>query len=415
MPVFEAIKLALQTLRTQKLKSAFTLLGVCIGVMFLITVVSIVEGMGRYMKDDLVGKLIPLNSFELRSRPNINIGEVDRSVWEEYRKRPRLEIGDIEPVREALPSGTKTYIYSNDQVDVSSSEGGRPRRMRVDAVDGDYFEIKKLAMKSGRPLSPQEMASGEKKVVIGMDAADRLFPSLNAIGREVKLGGIPYEVVGVAEPQGKVLGMSFDNFIVAPWHSQARRLLNSRPNIVDGMTVQSPNEAGMPEAMESARAVMRARRHLRPAQKDNFALETSESALAFWNKIQAYLVMAGIALPTIGLVVGAIVIMNIMLVAVSQRTSEIGVRKALGAKRRDILMQFLVESSVLGMLGSAIGVALGIGLAQIIALTTPLPAAVAPWSIFLGIAIGAGVGIISGVYPASRASLLDPIAALRQE
>ena len=229
------------------------------------------------------------------------------------------------------------------------------------------------------------------------------------------MGGIPYQVVGVAEPQGSVLGMSFDNFIVAPWRSQARRLLSSRPNIVDGLIIQSQNEAGIPDAMESARAVMRVRRHLRPAQKDNFALESSESALAFWNKIQGYLVLAGIALPAIGLVVGAIVIMNIMLVAVSQRTSEIGVRKALGAKRRDILTQFLVESSVLGILGSAIGVALGIGLAQVIALTTPLPAAVAPWSIFLGIAIGAGVGIISGVYPASRASLLDPIAALRQE
>ncbi len=415
MPVFEAIKLALQTLRTQKLKSAFTLLGVCIGVMFLITVVSIVEGMGRYMKDDLVGKLIPLNSFELRSRPNINIGEVDRSVWAEYRKRPPLEIGDIEPVRAALPEGVKTALYSNGQVDVSSAESGKPRRMQVNAVDGDYFDIKKLAMKEGRPLSPQEMLRGEKVVVIGIDAADRLFPSLNAIGREVKMGGIPYQVVGVAEPQGSVLGMSFDNFIVAPWRSQARRLLSSRPNIVDGLIIQSQNEAGIPDAMESARAVMRVRRHLRPAQKDNFALQSSESALAFWNKIQGYLVLAGIALPAIGLVVGAIVIMNIMLVAVSQRTSEIGVRKALGAKRRDILTQFLVESSVLGILGSAIGVALGIGLAQVIALTTPLPAAVAPWSIFLGIAIGAGVGIISGVYPASRASLLDPIAALRQE
>jgi putative ABC transport system permease protein len=415
VPVFEAIRLALDTLRTQKLKSAFTLLGVCIGVMFLITVVSIVEGMGRYMKDDLVGKLIPLNSFELRARPNINIGDVDESVWQEYRRRPRLEIDDIEPVREALPSGVRTAIYSDGSVDVSSVESGRPRRMNVNAVDGSYFEIKSLGMKEGRPLSQQEMARGEKVVVIGVEAAERLFPSLNAIGREVKLGGIPYQVVGVAEPQGSVLGMSFDNFIVAPWHSQARRLLNSRPNIVDGMFIQSPDEKGIPEAQESARATMRARRHLRPAQKDNFTLESSESALAFWNKIQGYLVLAGIALPAIGLVVGAIVIMNIMLVAVSQRTSEIGVRKALGAKRRDILMQFLIESSVLGMMGSAIGVALGIGLAQIIAATTPLPASVAPWSIFLGIAIGAGVGVISGVYPASRASLLDPIAALRQE
>lgn len=415
MPVFEAIRLALQTLRTQKLKSAFTLLGVCIGVMFLITVVSIVEGMGRYMKEDLVGKLIPLNTFELRSRPNINIGDVDRSVWEEYRRRPRLEIADIGPVRDMLPSGTKSAIISSDNISVSSRESGRPRNMQVQAVDADYFEIKSLAMKDGRPLSPQEMQRGEKVVVIGVDAAERLFPSLNAIGREVKIGGIPYQVVGVAEPQGSVLGISFDNFIVAPWFSQARRLLNSKPNIVDALMIQSPNEAGIPEAQERTRTVMRARRHLRPAQQDNFAMQTSESALAFWNKIQGYLVLAGIALPAIGLVVGAIVIMNIMLVAVSQRTSEIGVRKALGAKRRDILTQFLVESSVLGMMGSAIGVGLGIGLAQLIAATTPLPASVAPWSIFLGIAIGAGVGIVSGVYPASRASRLDPIAALRQE
>ena len=415
MPVFEAIRLALETLRTQKLKSAFTLLGVCIGVMFLITVVSIVEGMGRYMKDDLVGKLIPLNSFELRSRPNIPSGDVDRSVWEEYRKRPKLVINDIAPVREALPTGTKTAVVSNGSVDVSSAEGGKPRRMQVQAIDGDYFEIKNLGLKEGRAPSQQEIERGEKVVVIGVDAADRLFPSLNAIGREVKLGGIPYQVIGIAEPQGKVLGMSFDNFIVAPWYSQARRLLNSKPNEVDGLLIQSANEEGIPDAQEATRAVMRSRRHLRPAQKDNFAMESSESALAFWNKIQGYLVMAGIALPAIGLVVGAIVIMNIMLVAVSQRTSEIGVRKALGAKRRDILSQFLIESAVLGTLGSAIGVALGIGLAQVIALTTPLPASVAPWSIFLGIAIGAGVGIISGVYPASRASLLDPIAALRQE
>lgn len=415
MPVFEAIRLALQTLRTQKLKSAFTLLGVCIGVMFLISVVSIVEGMGRYMKDDLVGKLIPVNSFELRSRPNINLGDVDQSVWEEYRRRPRIDITDVQPVLDVLPTGTRASINSQDNVTVSSREGGKPRTMQVYAVDGDYFEIKSLGMKSGRPLSTQEMARGEKVVVIGVDAADRLFPNLNPIGREVKLGGIPYEVVGVAEPQGSALGISFDNFIIAPWHSQARRLLNSRPNIVDGVMIQSPNAEGIPEVQERVRAVMRARHKLRPSQKDDFALESSDSALAFWAKIQGYLVLAGIALPAIGLVVGAIVIMNIMLVAVSERTREIGVRKALGAKRRDILSQFLIEASVLGTMGSAIGVGLGIGLAQLIAALTPLPASIAPWSIVVGIALGAGVGIISGVYPASRASRLDPIAALRQE
>ena len=160
---------------------------------------------------------------------------------------------------------------------------------------------------------------------------------------------------------------------------------------------------------------MRAQRKLRPAQKDNFSLQTADSALEFWNKIKGYLVLAGVALPAIGLVVGAIVIMNIMLVAVAERTREIGIRKALGAKRRDILLQFLIEASTLGTLGSAIGVALGIGLAQLIAAVSALPASVAPWSIVVGVALGAGVGIISGVYPASRASRLDPILALRQE
>ena len=156
-------------------------------------------------------------------------------------------------------------------------------------------------------------------------------------------------------------------------------------------------------------------RHLRPAQRDNFELQTADSALEFWNKIKGYLVLAGIALPAIGLVVGAIVIMNIMLVAVSERTREIGVRKALGAKRQDILLQFLIEAATLGIVGSAIGVALGIGLAEGISAFSPLPASVAPWSIVVGIALGAGVGVVSGVYPASRASRLDPITALRQE
>lgn len=415
MPFFEAIRLALNTIRVQKLKSAFTLLGVCIGVMFLISVVSIVEGMGRYMEEDLIGKLIGVNTFELRSRPNINIGDIDEATWEAYRRRPRLDVLDVEPVTSALPADAKWYITSEDQVSVTSSTSGKPRTTRVFAVDGQYFDVKNLGVTAGRILSEQELARGEKSVVIGIDAAERLFPGLDPVGRELKMGGVPYRVIGIAESQGKAFGMSFDNFIVTSWRSPARRLLNSRPNIVDAVAIQSPSPAAMTETMEIVRSVMRAQRRLRPSQPDNFALQTADSALEFWNKIKGYLVLAGIALPAIGLVVGAIVIMNIMLVAVSERTREIGVRKALGAKRRDILMQFLIEASTLGVVGSAIGVALGIGLAELIAAVSPLPASVAPWSIVVGIALGAGVGVVSGVYPASRASRLDPIAALRQE
>jgi len=415
MPFFDAIRLALRTIRTQKLKSAFTLLGVCIGVMFLISVVSIVEGMGKYMEEDLIGKLISVNTFELRHRPNINIGDVDEATWEEYRRRPRLEIVDVGPATRDLPDDTKWYVYADNQVDVSSSVSAKPRRVQVVAVDGDYFDVKKLGVTDGRILSEQELARGEKVVVIGPDAADRLFPGLDPIGREVKIGGVPYRIVGLAESQGKAFGISFDNFLVTSYRSPARRFLNARSSMIDAVVIQSPNVQAMTENMELVRSAMRGQRKLRPSQKDNFSLQTADSALEFWNKIKKYLVLAGIALPAIGLVVGSIVIMNIMLVAVAERTREIGIRKALGAKRRDILLQFLIEASTLGTLGSAVGVALGIGLAQFIAAVSPLPASVAPWSIVVGVALGAGVGIISGVYPASRASRLDPILALRQE
>lgn len=415
MSFLDAIRLALSTIYTQKLKSAFTLIGVCIGVMFLISVVSIVEGMGRYMEDDLIGKLIGINTFELRRSPNINMGEIDQATREEHRKRPRLEITEVDRVIPDLPSGSKWYLYSEDNLYLSSRTSGKPRQVSVRAIDGDYFSMKKLGVSSGRLLNEPELARGEKVAIVGKDAADRLFPSLDPIDREVRIAGTPFRVVGVAESQGKVFGISLDNFIIVPWRSTARRALNSRPNIVDGLSIQSPSEEAMKETMEVVRSNMRAQRRLRPAQADNFELSTADTALEFWNKIKSYLILAGIALPAIGLVVGAIVIMNIMLVAVAERTREIGIRKALGATRRDILLQFLIEASTLGTIGSAIGVALGIGLAKFISVVSPLPAGVAMWSIIVGVALGAGVGIISGVYPASRASRLDPIAALRQE
>ena len=414
MPLFEAVRLALQTLRVQKLKSFFTLAGVCIGVMFLITVVSIIDGMGKYMKDDLVGKLIAVNSFELRRFPNINIGDVDASVWDEYRRRPRLFISDLLPVVEALPEGTRWAQESENNV-TASTPFSRPRSTSAIGIDGDWFAIKNLGISDGRAFTDQELAQGENVVILGPDMVERAFPGLDPMGRELRIGGVPYRVIGVTESRGSIFGMSFDNFVIAPWRSPIRKLLNPQPGMIDAVIVQTANGESMNEAQERVRAVMRTRHGLRPSQPDNFAMQTSASALDFWNKIEARLQMAGVALPAIGLVVGAIVIMNIMLVAVAERTREIGIRKALGAKRRDILAQFLIESATLSTVGAIIGIILGIGLAQLIAALTPLPASVAPWSIAVGVLTGITVGIVSGVYPASRASLLDPIAALRSE
>lgn len=414
MPFFEAVRLALATIRVQKLKSFFTALGVCIGVMFLIAVVSIVDGMGRYMEQDLVGKLIAINSFELRHRPNINIGDVDPAVWREYARRPRILESDVQPVVDALPAGALWSMYSEAQMQVESPFS-RPRSASVTAVDGQYFEIKRMGVTEGRLFTPGEVAQGASVVIIGPDLRTRLFPTVDPIGREVKIGGKLYTVVGVGESLGSAFGMSFDNYIYAPFRSPVHRLLNREANAIDAVVVQVPTPEALTDAQERVRAVMRARHKLRPAQPDNFSLQTADSALEFWNRIRGYLVLAGVALPAFGLVVGAIVIMNIMLVAVAERTHEIGIRKALGAKRRDILVQFLIESSTLSTLGAALGIAAGAGLAIVIRNLTPMPTFVAPWSIIVAVLVGAGVGVVSGVYPASRASLLDPVAALRQE
>ncbi len=415
MNPLEAVRLALETIRTQKLKSAFTLMGVCIGVMFLIAVVSIVNGMGVYLKDDVVGKLIAINSFELRHRPNINMGDTDEATWREYQRRQRLRDYEVPAVVDVLPPGTRYAVMADAPLTMTSPFGGGPRSVRVTGVEGEFFAIKSLEVTSGRLIAPQEYVMGTPVVVIGPDVVKRLFPNLNPLDREVRIKGLPYTVIGVLESQGSAFGMSFDNVAYVPLQAPARRDFNAAPSMIDAVIIQSPSEAELTEVMERVRQVMRVQHQLRPGQNDDFALQTADSALEFWNKLQGYLVLAGVALPAFGLVVGAIVIMNIMLVAVAERTAEIGLRKALGARRRDVLAQFLVEASTLGAVGAIFGVALGVLIAFIMRTATPLPAVVAPWSVVVGVLVGAGVGIISGVYPASRASRLDPIAALRQE
>jgi putative ABC transport system permease protein len=413
MLFLQAVRIAWETIRVQKLKSFFTVIGVTIGVTFLIAVVSIVSGMGRYMKDDLIGKLIAVNSFNLRKQPDIQMGDVTEAEPREWRRRPRIQDSDVPAVASALSKEVLWATESSDNLNIESPYG-TPRRIQSITVSDNWFDIKKWGVSKGRLIAPQEYQFGSPVVVIGQDVADHFFPNLDPVGRQVRIQSIPYTVVGVVEKQGSAFGISLDKFLVAPEKSPLNRWVNPH-GVIDQMVIQATDETGMKEAMEAARAVMRGRHHLHPAQKDDFTLETADSALEFWNKLQGYLVVAGIALPTVGLVVGAIVIMNIMLVAVSERTREIGIRKSLGARRRDILNQFLVESATLATLGAMLGVGLGIAFAKLISAVSPLPAAVELWSVVVGVAVGAGVGLIAGVYPASRAALLDPIAAMRQE
>ena len=413
MPFLEAVKLALDTIRVQKLKSFFTLLGVTIGVMFLIAVVSIVEGMTRYVEDDFAGRVLGANTFTLRRFPFFG-NHVTAAEWREWQRRPRVYHSDVEFIKGVLPNGTRYAVESEEFLYASSTYVGKQKQVDTHAVEGDYFTVKKYDLSAGRTISEQEYELGSPVVVIGDDVAKYFFPNLNPIDRQLRIGSIPYTVIGVLEHQGSLFGQSLDQIAIGPFKSPLSRLTNPRGDI-DGLLVQAPNDVMMNDAMETVREALRAHRHLHPTQPDNFVMETTASALAFFATIKTTMTIAGTALPAIGLIVGGMVIMNIMLVAVVERTREIGIRKSLGARRRDILNQFLVEAATLSTLGAVIGIILGIIAAKIVSLNTPLPSAIAPWSIVAATLLGTVVGIISGVYPARRASLLDPIEALRQE
>jgi putative ABC transport system permease protein len=413
MPIYEAVLLALTSIRAQKLKSFFSLVGVLIGVTFLIAVVSIVQGMNVYMTDKFAGALVGVNTFQLRQQPNFQMGMVSEEQRREWRRRPRITIEDAAYLEERVKTPVIFARSGYDQEPVAW-HGRIAQGIQLNTVDASFFTIKHWNVIEGRAFTPQEVNANAEVAVLGWDLAQKLFDGRDPLGQVVSIGGLPHRVIGVVEQQGSVFGFSLDKFIVTPITSPARRLTN-RPHVLDDLQVQATDPALMRAAVEEIEELMRVRRGLKPGQPDNFHIETSESALSAWDKISTVLFLALPGLVGISLVVGGIVIMNIMLMAVVERTREIGIRKALGARRRDIMAQFVVESATLSVAGSVLGIVAGILLAFAVRAFTPLPAAVAPWSIGLGVGLGILVGLVAGVYPASQASRMDPIIALGHE
>jgi len=413
MSIREAIRMALGMIRANKLRAFFTVLGTVVGVTFLLAVITIINGMDVYMKRDFAAKIFGFNTVSVTRTPDLQTGPVDRKTWQEWHRRPRLTFDDAEWLASKLETAG-TLAYSADAGGkVSNSHGRTVTGVMLTGASSSYFQIRDLKLADGRPFSEAEAKVGAPVAVIGKDLAKLLFDG-SPVGRTIRINNFPYQVIGVLTEQGSIFGFSLDKVALAPIRSPMNGQMY-RYNVANTISFKVPDATLVPVAMSEMEGLMRIRHRLRPEQPNNFELQTADAAIGFWNTISSFMLKVLPLLIGISLIVGAIVIMNIMLVSVSERTREIGVRKSLGARRRDILLQFLIEAGTLSGAGGLLGVGLGIGLAGLVAAVSPMPAHVSTGSVLMGLALGIGVGLVAGVYPAYRASRLDPIVALRAE
>jgi putative ABC transport system permease protein len=407
MGFMESVKIALQSLWANKLRSVLTLLGVVIGVASVITVVTLVNGANTYVSTKLF--TYGADVFTVSKQPHISF---DDAEWIRNQKRKNIKLEDFEAVQQQCSRCTATGAATGQQGKVVYGTQSTTDTT-VRGWTNTMPSMNNINIALGRAFTQTDDDLANRVTVIGADIADNFFTNTDPLGKEIRIDGEIYTVVGIAERQGKTFGQSQDNLVYIPLTTFLHTHGSDRSITIYARAsgVGDPLQL----AVDEVRTIMRNRRHDAAGVPDSFTLDTSDSTVGLLQSITASFGAIVVAIAGISLVVGGIVIMNIMLVSVTERTREIGIRKALGARRPDLMMQFLIESSTMSLVGGFLGVIGGVGVAELITLIVGFPSAVKLWSVFAGLIVAIAVGVFFGVYPARKAAMLDPIVALRSE
>jgi putative ABC transport system permease protein len=409
MNITEAIKIAFLSLWANKLRSALTLLGVVIGVAAVIAVVTFVNGINGYVAEKIFN--LGADVF-IMFKVSPAVTDIDHFI--EGQRRKDLTMDDYRAVREGCRLCAYVGAYArNNTGDVKYNE----RALTDSTVQGMTPSVavtQDIDIDSGRMLGESDLENNAPVVIVGTDIVDNLMPGADPIGKEIRVDGWSYRIIGVGKKKGSTLGQSLDNYVLMPMTSWMKQYGSHNSNMRISAKAVGTGPI-LDSAMDEARVILRSRRHDPIGGSDSFDMENNSSLLSIWSNLTGTFFVAMIGIAAISMVVGGIVIMNIMLVSVTERTREVGIRKAVGARRADVLLQFLIESVILSLVGGIVGVLLGIAVAKGVTLAVGMPSVIKLWAVFAGLIVSASVGIFFGVYPARRAATLDPIAALRFE
>jgi putative ABC transport system permease protein len=409
MHIAEAIKIAFLSLWANKLRSALTLLGVVIGVAAVIAVVTFVNGINTYVAERIFN--LGADVF-IMFKVSPAVTNIDHYI--EAQKRKDLTMDDYRAVREGCKLCAYVGAYArNNTGDVKYGEQALTDTT-VQGMTPSVAITQDVDIDSGRMIGESDLENNAAVAVVGTDIGEVLMPGVDPIGKEIRVDGWTYRIIGVGKKKGKTLGQSLDNYVFMPITSWMKQYGSHNTNMRISAKAVGTGPV-LEAATDEARVILRARRHDPAGGVDSFDVETNSSLLSIWANLTGTFFVAMIGIAAISMVVGGIVIMNIMLVSVTERTREVGIRKAMGARRSDVLLQFLIEAVALSLAGGLIGVLLGIGVAKCVTFAVGMPSVIKLWAVLAGLIVSASVGVFFGVYPARRAATLDPITALRFE